>query len=158
MFLMNSIDFMLMGVYIMSWLNSLTVLPLTKMMLLCALWIITLGLHYICQNVFRFKPSVIMFTGPQEVKARGEGGSSWFRGRHKAHRSKVVGPQHHFWAHSITFFFNFFFFFHFSLMPLSRYCFFYCWSARTSWLHFLCLLVTERAAHCSGIFCLPAFV
>lgn len=110
MFLMNSIDFMLMGVYIMSWLNSLTVLPLTKMMLLCALWIITLGLHYICQNVFRFKPSVIMFTGPQEVKARGEGGSSWFRGRHKAHRSKVMGPQHHFWAHSITFFLIFFFF------------------------------------------------
>lgn len=37
MFLMNSIDFMLMGFYIMWWFSSLTVLPLAKMLLLCAI-------------------------------------------------------------------------------------------------------------------------
>lgn len=37
MFLVNSIDFMLMGFYIMWWFSSLTVLPLTKMVLLCAI-------------------------------------------------------------------------------------------------------------------------
>lgn len=37
MFLMNSIDFMLMGFYITWWFSSLTVLPLAKMVLLCAI-------------------------------------------------------------------------------------------------------------------------
>lgn len=36
MFLMNSIDFMLVGFYIMWWFSFLTVLPLTKMVLLSA--------------------------------------------------------------------------------------------------------------------------
>lgn len=86
MFLMNSIDFMLMGFYVMWWFSSLTVLPLTKMLLLCATALDhNSGLVlYMPEFIFCFTQYYHNIAGPQEVEAllwaRGEGGSSGFKG------------------------------------------------------------------------------
>lgn len=57
-----------------------------------SLWIITLDLPNVCQNVFRFC-LLLKYFRPTGIRSHSKGGTSWFREMGEAHRSKVMGPQ-----------------------------------------------------------------